>query len=103
MKIREKAVEVVFELLDGEPASDSVVSGPDSVNNAETLRVRVYGGPYEPLFSLVLVSSGDARVHVRTGAFVEWFAGRGMRRSRFWPGAFDACIAKGLVDSRLTI
>jgi hypothetical protein len=36
---------VAFELLDGELARARVVSGPESVNGADTWRVSVYGGP----------------------------------------------------------
>jgi hypothetical protein len=52
------------------------------------------------LLRLLLVASDDVRVQSMSGVLVVCPDGRGMRRSRFWPGVFDACIAKGSVDSR---
>ena len=86
MKTRD--IDVV--VLDDVGESDSVVSGPYIVKGEDTLRVSVYGGPYEPLSNVVLAKLVAFGVQVTSGEFDDGFCELGSLRSRFWPGALGA-------------
>jgi hypothetical protein len=77
-------------LLDEMGDNESVVSGPESVKGEDTSSVSVYGGPYEPLPSVVLPNLVAFGVHFTSGEFDDGFCELGSLRSRFWPGALGA-------------
>jgi len=69
---------------------DSEVSGPVKVKDEDTSRVRVYGGPYEPIPNVALLSLEEFRVHDISAELVVSMFMLVKRRSRFCPGALVA-------------
>lgn len=83
-------LDVFVELAPSDDISDNAVSGPRSVNGEEALIDRVYGGPYEPLLTVVLAFGyDDDLVQVNKGAFADLWNFEA-RRSRSCEGALDA-------------
>lgn len=85
---------LVLLLLEGIAASESVVSGPESINGAETFIMSVYGGPYEPFCKLTFAATCVVRAQLMSGASLKSFVEGDDRRSRFCPGALGALARK---------
>jgi len=76
--------------LFGRVAIESEVSGPVKVKNEDTFRVRVYGGPYEPIPNVALLLLEEFRVHDTSAELFVSMLVLVKRRSKFCPGALVA-------------
>jgi len=76
--------------LFGRSKRDSEVSGPVKVKDEDTSRVRVYGGPYDPIPSVALLSLEELSVHDTSAELGEATFVLAKRRSKFCPGALVA-------------